>query len=55
MLNLLSFAFPLPEPGFLLEFDGYCLRVERNGDRVRLITRRGYDWTKRFPGSLKLR
>jgi bifunctional non-homologous end joining protein LigD len=23
--------------------------VERNGDRVRLITRGGYDWTKRFP------
>jgi bifunctional non-homologous end joining protein LigD len=25
------------------------LRVERNGDRVRLITRNGYDWTKRYP------
>jgi len=23
--------------------------VERQGDRVRLITRGGYDWTKRFP------
>jgi ATP-dependent DNA ligase len=23
--------------------------VERNGDRVRLITRGRYDWTKRFP------
>jgi hypothetical protein len=23
--------------------------VERNGDRVRLITRGGYDWTNRFP------
>jgi bifunctional non-homologous end joining protein LigD len=23
--------------------------VERDGDRVRLITRGGYDWTKRFP------
>jgi bifunctional non-homologous end joining protein LigD len=23
--------------------------VERNGDRVRLITRNGYDWTKRYP------
>jgi ATP-dependent DNA ligase len=30
-------------------FDGYRLRVERDGDRVRLITRGGYDWTKRFP------
>src|ERR1700741_4172847 len=27
----------------------YRLRVERNGDRVRLITRGGYDWTKRYP------
>ena len=25
------------------------MRVERYGDRVRLITRAGYDWTKRFP------
>jgi bifunctional non-homologous end joining protein LigD len=32
-----------------IKFDGYRLRVERNGDRVRLITRSGYDWTKRFP------
>jgi ATP dependent DNA ligase domain len=29
--------------------DGYRLRVERDGDRVRLITRGGYDWTKRYP------
>jgi ATP-dependent DNA ligase len=27
----------------------YRLRVERSGDRVGLITRGGYDWTKRFP------
>jgi bifunctional non-homologous end joining protein LigD len=32
-----------------IKFDGYRLRVERNGDRARLITRGGYDWTKRFP------
>ena len=32
---------------------GFGARVERNGDRVRLITRGGYDWTKRFlPGIL---
>ena len=31
------------------KYDGYRLRVERYGDRVRLITRGGYDWTKRFP------
>jgi hypothetical protein len=32
-----------------IKYDGYRLRVERNGDRARLITRGGYDWTKRFP------
>jgi bifunctional non-homologous end joining protein LigD len=32
-----------------VKYDGYRLRVERNGDRVRLITRSGDDWTKRFP------
>jgi bifunctional non-homologous end joining protein LigD len=53
----LSFAYPRPAPGFPtgttgiheIKFDGYRLRVERNDDRVRLITRGGYDWTKRFP------
>jgi bifunctional non-homologous end joining protein LigD len=32
-----------------IKFDGYRLRVERDGDRVRLITRGGHDWTKRYP------
>jgi bifunctional non-homologous end joining protein LigD len=32
-----------------IKYDGYRLRVERHGDRVRLITRGGYDWTKRYP------
>jgi hypothetical protein len=27
----------------------YRLRLERDGDRVRLITRGGYDWSKRYP------
>jgi len=31
------------------KYDGYRLRVERDGDRVRLITRGRYHWTKRFP------
>jgi bifunctional non-homologous end joining protein LigD len=31
-----------------IKYDGYRLRVERNDDRVRLITKGGYDWTKRF-------
>jgi hypothetical protein len=33
-----------------IKYDGYRLRIERDGDRVRLITRNGYDWIKRFPG-----
>jgi bifunctional non-homologous end joining protein LigD len=32
-----------------IKYDGFRLRVERNADRVRLITRGGYDWTKRYP------
>jgi bifunctional non-homologous end joining protein LigD len=32
-----------------VKYDGYRLRVERNGDRVRLITRNGYDWTNLYP------
>jgi ATP-dependent DNA ligase len=33
-----------------VKYDGFRLRVERDGDRVRLIiTRGGYNWTKRFP------
>jgi len=32
-----------------IKYDGYRLRVERNGKTVRLITRNGHDWTKRFP------
>src|ERR1700722_5517009 len=32
-----------------INYDGYRLRVERDGDRVRLVTRGGYDLTKRFP------
>src|SRR5215813_1641200 len=38
-----------PEWFHEIKFDGNRLRVERDGDRVRLITRGGYDWTKRFP------
>jgi bifunctional non-homologous end joining protein LigD len=32
-----------------IKHDGYRLIVRRDGDRVRLFTRRGYDWTERFP------
>jgi bifunctional non-homologous end joining protein LigD len=32
-----------------IKYDGYRIRLERDGDRVRLITRGGYNWTKRYP------
>jgi ATP-dependent DNA ligase len=32
-----------------IKYDGCRLRVERDGDRVRLVTRGGYDQTKRYP------
>ena len=32
-----------------VKYDGYRLIVIRDGDRVRLITRNGYDWTDRYP------
>jgi len=54
-----SFDFCLPTksisvpdgPDWLheIKYDGYRLRVERDGTRVRLISRNGYDWTKRYP------
>jgi bifunctional non-homologous end joining protein LigD len=32
-----------------VKYDGYRLRLERDGDRVRLITRGGYNWANRYP------
>jgi bifunctional non-homologous end joining protein LigD len=32
-----------------IKHDGYRLQVRREGDTVRLFTRRGYDWTARYP------
>jgi bifunctional non-homologous end joining protein LigD len=32
-----------------IKHDGYRLQVRRDGDKVRLFTRRGYDWSKRYP------
>lgn len=43
-------AVPAGPDWFLeIKYDGYRLRVERDGSSVRLITRGGHDWTKRFP------
>jgi ATP-dependent DNA ligase len=54
-----KFEFCLPTNGKIvpstpewfheIKYDGYRLRVERDRERVRLITRGGCDWTKRFP------
>jgi hypothetical protein len=32
-----------------IKHDGYRLIVRRDGKAVRLFTRRGYDWTDRYP------
>lgn len=32
-----------------IKHDGYRLLVKKHGDTVRIYTRRGADWTKRFP------
>jgi hypothetical protein len=32
-----------------VKYDGYRLRLERDGDSVRLITRGGYNWADRYP------
>jgi bifunctional non-homologous end joining protein LigD len=45
-------AYRVPSgPGRVHEIkhDGYRLQVRRDGDRVRLFTRRGFDWSKRYP------
>jgi ATP-dependent DNA ligase len=42
---------PPAGPGWVHEIkhDGYRLQVRRVGDQVRLFTRRGYDWSGRYP------
>jgi bifunctional non-homologous end joining protein LigD len=54
-----SFEFCLPTKGIKVpdgpdwlhevKYDGFRMLVQRDGDRVRLITRGGYDWAKRYP------
>ena len=56
-MRIFDFCFPTRAttvpgtPDWLHEvkYDGYRLRLERDGDRVRLITRGGYNWTDRYP------
>src|SRR5436853_6036773 len=38
-----------PEFYHEIKHDGYRLIVQREGKRVRLFTRRGYDWSNRYP------
>src|SRR4051794_38569820 len=38
-----------PDWLYELKHDGYRLIVQREGKRVRLLTRRGYDWADRYP------
>jgi bifunctional non-homologous end joining protein LigD len=38
-----------PEWVHEIKHDGYRLQVRRDGDTVRLFTRRGYDWSTRYP------
>jgi ATP-dependent DNA ligase len=42
---------PPAGPGWVHEIkhDGFRLQVRRDGDVVRLFTRRGYDWSGRYP------
>jgi bifunctional non-homologous end joining protein LigD len=44
-------AKPPSGPGWVHEIkhDGYRLIVRRDGEAVRLFTRRGYGWTDRYP------
>ena len=35
-----------------VKYDGYRLRLERDGDGVRLITRGGYNWADRYIGQV---
>ena len=38
-----------PEWVHEIKHDGYRLIIRRDGNRVRLYTRRGYNWSHRFP------
>ena len=38
-----------PEWFHEIKYDGYRLRLERDADRVRLITKGGYEWTSCIP------
>jgi bifunctional non-homologous end joining protein LigD len=57
MLKAFEFCIPTrgtkvpgrPEWLHEIKYDGYRIRMERSGDRVRLFSRNGHDWTDRYP------
>ena len=57
MLKAFEFCLPTlgksvparPEWLHEIKYDGYRVRLERDGDRVRLITKGGYDWAEQYP------
>lgn len=49
LATLRAHAPPGPEWVHEIKYDGYRLQLHLTGDRVTLLTRRGYDWTARFP------
>ena len=38
-----------PEWFHEIKYDGYRMRIERERERVRLITMGGHDWSSRYP------
>lgn len=48
-----TFKFCLPDWLHEVKYDGYRIRLERDGDRVRLTSRNGYNWTDRYPWILE--
>ncbi len=49
LATLREHAPPGPEWVHEIKYDGYRLQIHVRGERVRTLTRRGYDWTPRFP------
>jgi bifunctional non-homologous end joining protein LigD len=54
--SISTLAYKVPSgPGWIHEVkhDGYGLQVRRDGEDVRLFTRRGFDWTDRYPAIVR--
>src|SRR5690349_2638800 len=49
LATLRAHAPPGPEWVHEIKYDGYRLQLHVAPDRVTVLTRRGYDWTPRFP------